>query len=93
MKTRAEVEDLKAQWLTDPCWDIYATEGYGDYESELIVFQQAQEDQWARAEEASIRVIMERYECNRTMAQSMKAQERCMARLEQRITALEQANS
>ena len=39
MKTRSEVEALKKNWLGDPCWDIYETEGYEEYREELRIFQ------------------------------------------------------
>ncbi len=39
MKTRAEVETLKQQWLKDPCWDLDTTEGFEEYKEELAQFQ------------------------------------------------------
>ena len=39
MKTRKQVESLKKNWLNDPCWDIYETEGYQEYRDELLTFQ------------------------------------------------------
>jgi hypothetical protein len=35
MKTREEVEALKANWLSDPIWDIEDTEGFEEYRAEL----------------------------------------------------------
>lgn len=55
MKTREEVQWLKAQWLEDPCWDIEETEGYADYYDELSAFRQRQESKWKRLEEIRIR--------------------------------------
>ena len=37
--TRAQVEDLKSQWLFDGCWDIEDTEGYELYRDELLAFR------------------------------------------------------
>lgn len=28
MKTRKDIEVLKANWLRDPCWDVEGTEGF-----------------------------------------------------------------
>lgn len=46
MKTRQEVNDLKASWLGDPCWDIYNTEGFEEYEDELRQYQTEQKAEW-----------------------------------------------
>ena len=40
LKTREEVESLKAEWLADPCWDIYESEGFEEYRVELKLFQE-----------------------------------------------------
>jgi hypothetical protein len=45
MKTRAEVDDLKAQWKADPCWDIEFTEGFEDHIDELRLYQEQTYDQ------------------------------------------------
>lgn len=47
MKTRKEVESLKAGWLRDPCWDIEGTEGFEEHEKELLAFRRATEARWA----------------------------------------------
>lgn len=39
MKTREEVEWLKENWKSDPCWDIETTEGFGEYYEELVEFR------------------------------------------------------
>lgn len=33
------VEDLKAQWKADPCWDIEETEGFEDLRNELLIWR------------------------------------------------------
>ena len=38
MKTIYEVENLKTDWLKDPCWDVENTEGFEDYADELKEF-------------------------------------------------------
>lgn len=38
MKTREDVEELKRQWLSDGCWDIWDTEGFEEYKDELRNF-------------------------------------------------------
>lgn len=39
MKTQADVEALKVNWMSDPIWDIEETEGFEEYKVELKVFR------------------------------------------------------
>ena len=36
MKTRKEIDELKANWKHDPCWDIEDTEGFEAHRRELL---------------------------------------------------------
>lgn len=45
-KTRKEVEKLKADWKSDPCWDIETTEGFEDYYKELDEFSEKCNQEW-----------------------------------------------
>lgn len=40
MKTPEEIQELKDQWVMDPCWDIEQTEGFGDHFEELKAFRE-----------------------------------------------------
>lgn len=40
MKTREEVEQLKADWIADPCYDLEETEGFEEYREELFDFSE-----------------------------------------------------
>lgn len=44
MKTA--IEELKENWLKDPIWDIYTTEGFENNEKELKEFQEEWEQRW-----------------------------------------------
>lgn len=46
MKSREEVQELKAQWRRDPCWDIFDTEGFEEYREELKSYQEECEFVW-----------------------------------------------
>lgn len=46
MKTPQEIEDLKHNWLQDPCYDIYDVDGFEDHREELKRWQKKQEDDW-----------------------------------------------
>lgn len=35
MKSKEEIDQLKANWLADACWDIEDTEGFEDHRDEL----------------------------------------------------------
>lgn len=43
MKTPQEIEDLKASWKRDPCWDIENTEGFEAHHDELLAFRKNHE--------------------------------------------------
>jgi hypothetical protein len=38
-KTDTEIEELKAQWLADGCWDIEDTEGFEAHRTELYIWR------------------------------------------------------
>jgi hypothetical protein len=50
MKTEAEIEALKKNWLSDPCWDIEDTDGFEEYKAELREFRRLTEMNWRAAE-------------------------------------------
>lgn len=54
-KTRNEVENLKRQWVVDPCWDLEDTEGFEEHKDELLEFRLKQEkkreDKWLKEQE------------------------------------------
>ena len=52
MKTKEELDKLKAQWCEDPCWDIEATEGFEQHEEELLRFRFKMEAHWREEREA-----------------------------------------
>ena len=52
MKTRHDIEGLKAGWLRDPCFDIEGTEGFEAHACELHAFRLATEARWRAAEDA-----------------------------------------
>lgn len=48
IKTTAEVDALKQNWLNDPCWDIETTEGFEDHHDNLLAFRLEREAAWQR---------------------------------------------
>ena len=41
-----EIEELKKNWFSDPCWDIEETEGFEKYKDELLEFRLNCENKW-----------------------------------------------
>lgn len=48
-RTAAELEDLKAQWEADPCWDIEETEGFEAHYDELFAYRKQKIAEWEQA--------------------------------------------
>lgn len=48
MATKQAIDDLKANWMKDPCWDIEETEGFEEHKEELQAFRLEQEKEWKR---------------------------------------------
>jgi hypothetical protein len=38
-KSREQIEELKSQWLADPCWDIENTPGFDAWHHELLAYR------------------------------------------------------
>jgi hypothetical protein len=51
MKTRGEVEALKADWLKDPCWDLGDDPEFKEYADELKAFEAEHRAIWHAAQE------------------------------------------
>ena len=45
-RTEAELNDLKAGWYEDPCWDIEDTEGFEAHAEELKAFSEECKKSW-----------------------------------------------
>ena len=60
MKTRRDIEQLKAAWQRDPLWDLEGTEGFEAHEDELRQFRLTVEERWrAAADERERRIDAE----------------------------------
>ncbi len=73
-KTPAEIEQLKTNWLNDPCWDIETTEGFEAHTEELKAFHDEQRVKWIAALKAKedarrVRTIYQRLDGGSTAAQ------------------------
>ena len=59
MKSRGQVEQLKRKWVEDPCWDLEDTEGFEEYEQELLHFRLDMEQQWKREKDEKEEVTLD----------------------------------
>jgi len=48
-RTRQDIELLKSNWRSDPCWDIECTEGFEAHTEELKKYRLEMEQKWANA--------------------------------------------
>ena len=46
--TRVDVERLKQVWLKDPCWDLELSEGFEEFNQELLLFRLDTEKTWEK---------------------------------------------
>lgn len=81
-RTKEELDDLKAQWLADPCWDLYDTEDFQFHRDELFTFQEKQEQLWSEEEQARVAEKCSRLGINRVMLLYIESLEDKIRRLE-----------
>ncbi len=84
MKSAEEINELKAQWCADPCWDIEHTEGFEAHHDELKAFSDTQEEKWEQEAEARLTEKAERIGCpgNLTLARYVETLEHRLQKLE-----------
>lgn len=85
MKSREEVELLKAEWLEDPCWDIETTGGCEDYKDELLAFRMEVENQRRQARRLEFGMFADKIGLRENWALAAYIE-----RLEDRIAKLEE---
>jgi polyhydroxyalkanoate synthesis regulator phasin len=69
MKTREDVEFLKSNWISDPCWDLEVTEGFEEYSNELLKFRKMMEGRWQKDYNEMIQSIAQKYRCSNELAE------------------------
>ena len=81
-KTPEQIADLKAQWKSDPIWDIETTEEYEDYKAELLEYRLTTEREWTEKELARVEALAAKLGCSIETFRYIEA-------LESRVAALE----
>jgi uncharacterized protein YecT (DUF1311 family) len=85
-RTAAEIADLKAQWLNDPCWDIETTEGFEAHYQELRAWRETRDEECRALE-------LERVSARGAHLGFSYEQMRLIESLERRIRALERVQN
>ena len=85
VKTREQIEELKAQWLADPCWDIEETEGFEQHKEELLKFRLETERRWQRQWLRRINAKARKLRCSIATAEYLIRLEERISKLEERI--------
>ena len=84
--TPEAIVELKAQWESDPCWDIEDTEGFEDHYDELITYRKQRELEWWQQDMQKIKDKAADLGC----PENLKLAEYVMS-LEKRLEKLENA--
>ena len=87
VKSKDEIEDLKAQWVADPCWDLATTEGFEAYKDELFEFSRMKEVKWKLEVYDRIHQRALELKCSFELAKHILGLEERIAHLEQRDIA------
>ena len=82
MKTQAEIDDLKAQWKADPCWDIADTDGFEEHRAELEKYQAKWEREWHDREQGRKEGLCVIYNVNMALLDYIEKLEARIERLE-----------
>lgn len=85
---RQNLEDLKQNWLLDPCWDLADTEGFEEHREELAAFQRQHELAVLAVGQAEVESLAARFQCSPELARYLRSQEARIAQLEEQLADL-----
>ncbi len=89
MRTREEIETLKADWLQDDCWDLEDTEGFEAHRAELMAFREVHQAERQRAEQRQREARAADLGCSVALLSIVERLEDQVARLEQKVEKTE----
>ena len=69
MVDRKDVERLKANWASDPCWDIEEAFGFEEYRAELLAYRLTMEEEWLAEADQRITDKAKELECSKALAE------------------------
>ncbi len=82
--TRADVEQLKRNWLADPCYDLYSVEGFEPFNQELTEFQETQRAIWKQERKERLEARAAELGCTVALVELIERLERQIEDLSQR---------
>lgn len=90
MATHEEIEQLKRNWRSDPCWDLEDTEGFEAHREELLAFRNEWKARWTAEREERESAKAEELGCpgNLQLAWYVLNLEQRLERLERHATNL-----
>ena len=83
-----DVEQLKVEWLLDPCWDIEDTPGFARYRVELLAYRLEVEEVARRAYHDKVAAFATKLETSFEVAEYIMALERRLDGMQRQIDAL-----
>lgn len=84
-KSYYEVRELKANWKSDPIWDIENTEGFEDHKQELLAFRLAMEASWIKQKEERLQKRAAELECSVRLVEYIEILEYRLERFDNRL--------
>jgi hypothetical protein len=85
VKTPEEISKLKEDWLKDPCWDIYSTQGFERYQDELKDFQEQREHEWKVNENERLTKKADQLRCSVPVVRELERLESVRKDLQQQM--------
>jgi hypothetical protein len=87
VRTEEEIDALKANWLSDPCWDIEHTEGFEAHAAELRAFRLQLEAEEEAEQKARIAARAAAFGCTEHLLQYIESLENRIWWLERKVNA------
>jgi hypothetical protein len=85
MKSKQELDDLKANWEEDPNWDIENTEGFEEHKEELLAYRLMRQKMWEDEARVRIKQYAELFKCSEGLVCKLMALETRVQALEERL--------
>ena len=84
-KSFYEVRELKANWKSDPIWDIEDTEGFEDHKQELLAYRLEMEASWIKQKEERLQKRATELECSVRLVEYIEILEYRLERFDNRL--------
>lgn len=88
LKSKEEIESLKRNWESDPCWDIEGTEGFEAHSDELLVHRLKMEARWSQERYDEIDRKATQLRCSHELAEYIMGLESKLASMNEAIETI-----